>query len=183
MSQNLIVVGFHGKHRASEVLGQLEQLTADWALDLKDAVAAYRTDDGRLRIDQSLNPTTKEGAGYGAFLGGMIGALLAAPFTGGMSTAAAATALGVSGASMGMVGGAFGADDAATFKQEYGISDEFVKEIGGMIAPGDSAVFAVIRGGNPEQVAERFRGYGGTILRTNLSPRVAERVQETLGAQ
>ena len=84
---------------------------------------------------------------------------------------------------MGMVGGAFGADDAATFKQQYGVSDEFVKEIGGMIAPGDSAVFAVIRGGNPEQVAERFRGYGGQILRTNLSPKVAERVQETLRAQ
>jgi uncharacterized membrane protein len=30
-----------------------------------------------------------------------------------------------------------GADDAATFKREYGISDEFVKEVGGMIAPGD----------------------------------------------
>jgi uncharacterized membrane protein len=183
MPQNLIVVGFHGKHRASEVLGQLEQLTADWALDLKDAVAAYRTDDGRLRIDQSMQPTTKEGAGYGAFLGAMIGAVLAAPFTGGMSAAAAATALGVSGATMGVAGGAFGADDAASFKQEYGISDEFVKEVGGMIPPGDSAVFAVIRGGNPEQVAERFRGYGGKIIKTNLSPRVAERVQETLRTQ
>ena len=51
-----------------------------------------------------------------------------------------------------------------------------------MIAPGDSAVFAVVRGGNPEQIAEKFRGYGGTILKTSLSPRVAERVQETLRA-
>ena len=63
MSENLIVVGFPGKHRASEVLGQLEQVTYDWALELKDAVAAYRTDDGRLRVDQSVQPTTKEGAG------------------------------------------------------------------------------------------------------------------------
>jgi len=182
MSQNLIVVGFHGKHRASEVLGQLEQLTADWSLDLKDAVAAYRTDDGRLRIDQSVQPTTKEGAGWGVFIGSMIGALLAAPFTAGLSTAAAATTLGFGAATMGGVGGAIGADDAESFKREYGISDEFVKEVGGMIAPGDSAVFAVIRGGNPEQAAEKFRGYGGTILRTNLSPRAAERVQQTIRA-
>jgi uncharacterized membrane protein len=90
MAQNLIVVGFHGKHRASEVLGQLEQLTYDWSLDLKDAVAAYRTDDGRLRVDQSVQPTTKEGAGYGVFIGGLIGAVLAVPFTGGLSAAAAA---------------------------------------------------------------------------------------------
>jgi len=180
MSENLIVVGFHGKHRASEVLGQLEQLTYDWSLQMKDAVAAYRTDDGRLRVDQSVQPTTKEGAGYGAFIGGIIGALLAAPFTGGLSAAAAAATLGVGAATAGTIGGAIGAEDADTFKREYGISDDFVKEVGGMIQPGDSAVFAVIRGGNAEQMAERFRGYGGTILRTSLSPKVAQRVQETL---
>jgi uncharacterized membrane protein len=179
---DLIVVGFHGKHRASEVLGQLEQLTYDWSLQMKDAVAAYRTDDGRLRVDQSVQPTTKEGAGYGAFIGGIIGALLAAPFTGGLSAAAAAATLGVGAATAGTIGGAIGAEDADTFKREYGISDDFVKEVGGMIQPGDSAVFAVIRGGNAEQMAERFRGYGGTILRTSLSPKVAQRVQETLRA-
>ena len=182
MSDNLMVVGFHGKHRASEVLGQLEQLTYDWSLQLKDGVAAYRTDDGRLRIDQSIQPTTKEGAGYGVFIGSMIGALLAAPFTGGLSAAAAATALGAGAATAGSIGGAIGYEDADTFKREYGISDDFVKEVGGMIKPGDSAVFAVVRGGNPEQMAEKFRGYGGTILRTSLSPKVAQRVQETIRA-
>ena len=182
MSENLIVVGFHGKHRATEVLGQLEQLTYDWSLQMKDAVAAYRTDDGRLRIDQSIQPTTKEGAGYGVFIGSMIGALLAAPFTGGLSAAAAAATLGVGAATAGTIGGAIGAEDADTFKREYGISDDFVKEVGGMIKPGDSAVFAVVRGGNAEQMAEKFRGYGGTILRTSLSPKVAQKVQETIRA-
>jgi len=86
----------------------------------------------------------------------------------------------VGAATAGSIGGAIGADDADTFKREYGISDDFVKEVGGMIQPGDSAVFAVVRGGNPEQMAEKFRGYGGTILKTTLSPRVAERVQQTL---
>jgi uncharacterized membrane protein len=182
MAENLIVVGFHGKHRAAEVLGQLEQLTDAWALDLKDGVAAYRTDDGRLRIDQSVQPTTKEGAGWGVFIGSMIGALLAAPFTAGLSTAAAASTLGLGAATMGTVSGVAGADDADTFKREYGISDDFVKEAGGMIQPGDSAVFAVIRGGNPQQIAERFRGYGGQILKTTLSPLAAERVQQTIRA-
>ena len=137
---------------------------------------------GRLRIDQSIQPTTKEGAGYGVFIGSMIGALLAAPFTGGLSAAAAATALGGGAATAGSIGGAIGYEDADTFKREYGISDDFVKEVGGMIKPGDSAVFAVVRGGNPEQMAEKFRGYGGTILRTSLSPKVAQRVQETIRA-
>jgi uncharacterized membrane protein len=47
---DLIVVGFHGKHRAVEVLDQLQELDADWTIELEDAVAAYRRDNGKLRI-------------------------------------------------------------------------------------------------------------------------------------
>jgi uncharacterized membrane protein len=84
----LVVVGFEGKHRAAEVLNQLEVLNDTSAIELKDAVAVYRTDDGRLRFDSSMQATTGEGAVGGALLGGMIGALLMAPFTGGVSAAA-----------------------------------------------------------------------------------------------
>jgi uncharacterized membrane protein len=62
----------------------------------------------------------------------------------------------------------------------YGVSDDFVQQVGGLIQPGDSAVFAVIRTGDPEVVAEHFRGYGGTILNTTLSPTKAAKVQETI---
>ncbi len=180
MSQNLIVVGFHGTHRASEVLVRLVRLTDEWALELKDAVAVHRTDAGWLRVDESVQPTTKQGAGWGAFIGGMVGAILAAPLTGGLSVAAAATTLGFGTAAVGAIGGAVGAEDAATFKRQHGISDQFVKQVSHMIAPGDSAVFAVIRGGKPDKIAEQFRGEGGTILKTTLSPLAAERVQQTL---
>ena len=54
--RDLIVVGFPGKHRAAEVLGQLQQLNEQWTIDLADAVAVYRTDDGKLRVDQSVQP-------------------------------------------------------------------------------------------------------------------------------
>jgi len=109
MQAHLTVVGFHGKHRASEVLSQLQQLAYDWTLDLKDAVAAYRTDDGRLRVDKSVQPTAKEGAGYGAVIAGVLGALIAAPFTGGLSVAAAATKIGVGALTAATVGGALAA--------------------------------------------------------------------------
>ena len=39
----LIVVGFHGKHRAAEVLDQLQELNETWAVDLKDGVAVNVT--------------------------------------------------------------------------------------------------------------------------------------------
>jgi uncharacterized membrane protein len=180
---DLIVVGFQGTHRASEVLGQLQDLQEDWVLELDDAVAAYRTDDGRLRTDTSVNPTTKEGGAMGGVVGALLGALLAAPFTGGASAAVAATAIGAGAASVGAVGAAAGADDAANFKDTYGVSEEFVKDVGGMIEPGNSAVFAQIRTANPVAVAERFRGYGGTILRTTLPKDVSAKIQDTLRAR
>jgi uncharacterized membrane protein len=179
---NVIVVGFQGKHRALEVLGQLQDLQDEWTLELDDAVAAYRTDDGRLRIDQSVNPTTKEGAAFGGLIGAMLGGLIAAPFTGGASVAAAATLIGTNAVGVGMLGAAAGADDAGSWKEQYGISDDFVKQVGGLIKPGNSAVFAQVQTTDPEIIAGRFRGYGGTVLRTTLSPEKAARVQETIRA-
>jgi len=180
MPQNLIVVGFGGTRRASEVLSDLQKLEDKWVVDLQDAVAAYRTDDGQLRIDQSVQPTRGQGADWGVLLGGMLGALIAAPFTAGLSAAAAGTAIGAAAAGTGLAGAAAGAEDATDWKQKYGISEDFVEDVGRLIQPGNSAVFALIRTVSPDLVAERFRGYGGKILKTTLSPRQAARVEQTL---
>jgi uncharacterized membrane protein len=62
----LIVIGFHGKERASEVLKQLPALSYDGTIDLFDAVAAHRSDDGMLQVDDSIQPTTTVGLGFAA---------------------------------------------------------------------------------------------------------------------
>lgn len=179
----LVVIGFEGKHRAAEVLDQLEVLNEYWTIDLKDAVAVYRTDDGKLRIDKSFQPTTAEGAAGGALLGGMIGALLLAPFTAGLSAAAAAAAIGTGAAIAGTTGAAIGAVDAESFKEEFGISDQFVTQVGGMVQPAQSAVFVLARASDPKAVAEQFRGYGGKVLRTTLPPDSAARFEKLMAPQ
>ena len=179
---DLIVVGFHGKHRAAEVLDQLQQLDEDWVIDLEDGVAAYRRDNGKLRVEQSLNLTGKQGGTLGATLGLMVGALFAAPFTAGASAAAAATAIGVNAATLGTIGGALGNADAVDWKERFGISDDFVKQVGGMIQPGDSAIFALVNAPNPDAVAKRFSNYGGRVLRSTLSSAQAAKLQETIRA-
>jgi uncharacterized membrane protein len=179
----LMVVGFEGKHRAAEVLNQLEAMNDSSAIDLQDAVAVYRTQDGKLRVDQSVQPTTKEGAAWGGLLGGMIGAILLAPVTVGASAAVAAAALGTGALTGGLTGAAVGADDAGTRKKAYGISDDFVKEVGGMVQPGQSAVFVLARTTSPTAVAEKFRGYGGKVLRTTLPADQTKKLAETLAAQ
>ena len=176
----LMVIGFEGKHRAAEVLNQLADMDASFRTDLKDAVAVYRTDDGKLRVDQSVQPTTTEGAAWGALIGGMIGAILLAPATLGASTAAAAAALGTGALTGGLTGAAIGADDADTWKRTYGISDDFVKEVSGMVQPGQSAVFVLARTSSPVTVAEKFRGYGGKVLRTTLPKEAAAKFEQVM---
>jgi len=176
----LMVVGFEGKHRAAEVLNQLETMDPSIDIDIKDAVAAYRTDDGKLRIDQSFEPTTKEGAAWGAMLGGLIGAALLTPFTAGASAAAAAAVVGTGLFTGGVTGAAIGADDAETWKKTYGISDDFVKQVGGMVQPGQSAVFVLAGAKKPSAIAEQFRGYGGKVLRTTLSPESAAKFEKLM---
>ena len=130
---DLVVVRFHGAKRASTVLSELLQLTYDGKLDLFDAVAAYRTDDGVLRIDDSVQTTSREGARWGAVFGGVLGATIAGPFTAGLSLAAAAAIAIVSALGGGTIGANIGAHDASAAKQKYGIPDDFVQRVGGMI--------------------------------------------------
>ena len=179
MSQ-LIVVGFKkDMYRASEVLNQLLALNETWAVDLHDAVAAYRDYDGKLRTDQSYQMTTGEGAGWGGLMGSLIGLTLAIPFTGG-ATAPAAGALAAGALAGGALGAGAGALDASWWKDEFGIPDDFVKQIGAMVQPGDSAIFALLRSADPAFIADQFRGYGGTILSTTLSRDQQEKVADVL---
>ena len=130
-------------------------------------------------MDQSYQVTTGEGAAWGGLFGGLIGALLAAPFTGGASAAAALTAGSLGGVALGAT---FGAIDASTWKEDYGISEDFVQRISALVQPGDSAVFVLARAINPDLIADAFSGYGGTVLRTTLSDSQKARVEATLTA-
>jgi uncharacterized membrane protein len=177
----LIVVGFKkDMYRASEVLNELQSMNDDWVVDLHDAVAVYRDTNGKLRVDQSYQMTTSEGAAWGGFMGSLIGLTLAAiPFTGGAS-AAAAGVLAAGAAGGAALGAGAGALDASWWKDEFGIPDDFVKQVGLMIQPGDSAIYALLRTADPEILADQFRGYGGTILTTTLSRDQQAKVEKVL---
>jgi len=149
-------------------------------VDLHDAVAVYRDYNGKLRVDQSYQMTTGEGAAWGGLFGGLIGAMLAAPFTGGASVAAVLAAGSLSGVALGATAGAI---DAETWKEDYGISEDFVRNVGALVQPGDSAIFALLRTLNPDLVAAQFKGYGGTVLRTTLNNEQKAKVEATLAAR
>ena len=181
----LLVVGFEGTHRAREVLDKLFELKLAWVVDvdIEDAVAVYRTRSGRLRVDSTMHPTKRQGTALGGVIGGLVGALLATPFTGGVSAIAAAAQATVGAVTLGTVGAAIGGENASEEKASVGLSAEFVQQVAGVLAPGHSALFLVAEAADPERVARHFSGYGGTILRTTVPPAEAKRVQAILSAE
>jgi uncharacterized membrane protein len=84
------------------------------------------------------------------------------------------------GAVWGSLGAIGGAVDSEWWKDTVGISEEFVHDVGAMVQPGDSAIFTMIRSADPDFVANVFRGYGGTILRSSLTKEQADKVQAVL---
>lgn len=166
----LIVVGFKKDlFRASEVLNELVDMNYDWTIDLHDAVAAYRDYNGKLRVDASYQLTAGEGAAVGGFFGSLVGFLfgaIAAPATAGVSAAATGGAL-----------------NAKWWKDDFGIPEDFVQDVGAQVQPGDSAIFALLRTADPIVAAARFSDYGGVVLSSTLNPEQARKVEEVLNGK
>jgi uncharacterized membrane protein len=181
---NLVVIGFkNDAFRASQVLNTLVALDDRWVVDLKDAVAVYRDNRGELRLDQSFQMTTGEGAGLGLFWGSVIGALLAIPFTAGASAAAAGGALAAGTFTGGTIGAVGGAIDADWWKDEFGISEAFVHDVGRMIGTGDSAIFMLLRSAEPEYVTQQLAPYGGKVLWATLTREQKAKLQAILDSR
>ena len=90
--EDLIVVTYRNQYSAVDNIRTLRKLDDDWVVDIHDAVAVARDSYGKLYIQDSYKATSQSGARWGVLLGMLLGGLALAPFTGGLSTTAAAGA-------------------------------------------------------------------------------------------
>jgi uncharacterized membrane protein len=178
--EDLIVVTYDNQYSAVENMQTLRRLNYDWVVDIRDAVAVSRDSYGKLHVQDSYKETPGEGAGWGVLLGSMLGGLALAPFTAGASTAVAAGTVAAGAVGGATLGGLTGAAVAYDEKEVFGISEEFVAQVSATIQRGQSALFALVASNDPNRVANYFRGTGGKIFQTRLSPAEAERAQQIL---
>jgi uncharacterized membrane protein len=157
----LVVVGYDDIYKAEEVRLQLWKLQRDYLLDLEDAVVCVKDDKGKVKLNQAFSLTSK-GAVSGGFWGGLIGLMFLNPLLG-----------MVVGASAGAVSGAL---------SDFGIDDNFMKELGATMTPGSSSLFVLLRNETaaPDKVLEELKGTGGKILKTNLSNEDEAKIQAAL---
>jgi uncharacterized membrane protein len=166
----LLVVAFDDPAEADRVLTTLSRLRREYLLDLEDAVVAIRDPDGRVQIKQSISMVGRA-ASYGTISGALWGSLIGLLFLNPLA---------------GMVlGGAVGAGTGALSGSlvDYGINDDFIREIGATLKPDSSALFLLIRKAQPEKVLAELQGFSGQILRSSLSPEQEARLQAALSRE
>lgn len=143
----LVVIGYETPEQAEAARKELFGMSKEYLVDVADAVVATADSDGHVKLNQMVNMWTV-GATGGAFWGVLIGLLFFNPLLG----------LAV-GAGAGALSGAL---------TDYGLNDEFMKDVAHVLKPGQAALFMMMRTEASDKVITRLGMKGGHILRTNL---------------
>ncbi|MEM7075166.1 MAG: DUF1269 domain-containing protein [Pseudomonadota bacterium] len=164
---DLVVLGFDGQDTADAVLTKLLALKKQELIDLLDACIVVHPEDGDIQIKQSVN-LTRLGLSTGLTTGGLVGML--AGFL--VLNPLAGLALGgLAGAAMGALSGSL---------SDYGINDEFIKELGETIKPGNSALFLLIAKVTPDKVVAEIEDHNPKILQTSLTQEQEDGLRELI---
>ena len=164
---DLIVLDFDGIGTADEVLTKLRSMQKEHLIDLEDACVVVHTEAGKVQVKQAVN-LTKAGAATGLSTGMLIGALAGLLV---LNPLAGMVVGGLSGAGFGALSGKM---------TDYGINDDFIKNLGNTIPKGSSALFVLVKSSTPDKVLPEIEPYKPRVLRTSLSKQQEDKLRAAL---
>ncbi len=157
----LFVLKFADETTAQQVLGTLKNLQDRRLIKVDDAAIVTLRADGKPKIQQMHN-LVGAGALGGAFWGMLIGLLFFMPLL---------------GAAVGAASGAL-----AGKMRDIGIDDNFIKQVGSSIQPGESALFLLVSEAVADKVMPELKQYKFQLIQTSLSKEDEVKLHEMLGA-
>lgn len=172
----LVCIAFKDSSTADRVLNELRAMETDYVLDLEDAVIVVRDMDGKVHLKQCVDVfggATTHGVALGVLWGGLMGLLFMNPLAGLIGSIAG----GAGGGAVTTAASEYG------ILSDYGIPDNFIKELGSTIKRGTSAMFLLIRSADQDKVLNRISRYEGTVLKTSLSKEQEEKLRAALSNQ
>jgi uncharacterized membrane protein len=158
----LVVLGFSDRHRAEEVLGQLRRLDFSWAADLENAVAVEVGARGELTLRHSLvvDPAFADSAPAWRALLVAIQPPATPPKYASRERARESKALN---------------DEASLWQRELMANADFLRDLGAVLRPADSAIFTVVT--DADAAVRVLRGYSSVLLRTSLTEAQARKLR------
>ena len=159
---HLFTLKFTNEASAQQVVDTLKHAQKQQLITLEDAAMFIRQPNGKPRIRQ-LHDLVEAGALGGAFWGFLVGLLFFMPFL---------------GAAIGAGAGAF----TGKFS-DIGIDDDFIKQVGNALQPGDVALFLLTNNEVADKVLPELKPYQFQLLRTSLSDEDEAKLREMLGRE
>jgi uncharacterized membrane protein len=152
-----LAVTFDGADDAEAALKTIRSLEHAGKVGLEDTAVVRKDADGVVTFHNEVSSGTETGAAVGAVLGG----LLLVVFPVGIAVGAVA-------------GGLIGRSAAP------GIDDKFVKEVGGDLPAGGSALFLQVKDGDPDLLVGALGQYHGRVRQTSYDDDVERALDESL---
>ena len=146
---SLTVWKFDTPDGADQALQKLGDLSKQQLITIQDAAVVSWPQGKKKPKTRQAASTTGAGALGGAFWGMLFGLLFFIPFAG-MAI----------GAAMGALMGHF---------SDYGISDDFIKQVRSQVAEGTSALFLLTDQATIDKVSDAFKGTKMALIQSNLS--------------
>ncbi len=156
---DLVAIAYDSVATAREVADNVVQLQKAHEIELEDMVVVERQQDGKVKLHQPS--AAGGGAVGGALWGGLIGLIFFVPLFGmaiGAATGAAAGAL-----------------------SDYGVDDNFMKDLGSRLQPGAGALIVLVRRVSVDKVLPQIK-VPGTIIQTSLDNETEQRLSDALAA-
>jgi uncharacterized membrane protein len=163
MAKQLVVLGFEGTYTAEGVLEAVQELQEQGAVELEDAVIAYREPDGSAAKVHQTQSLTGKSAKRGAGAGLLAGLLLGGPI-GGL----------VAGATVGAIAGSL---------RDRGIEDAFIENVTVGLQPDRSILFLLGESIDRERLRDSLKPYKARVLYTTLSEEMERSLRKTLAEE
>jgi uncharacterized membrane protein len=136
----VFVAAFGNEEQAGEALKDFRAMDREGSIQLIDAAVIVRKADGKVKFEETIDPSGKKWAKRGAIAGGLVGLI----FPPSIIVSAAAGAAG---------GGIWGKI------RDKGFRDEDLQAMGESLEPGTSAIIAVAEDRVLERLTQGIEGY------------------------
>ena len=143
MSENPIqvfIATFGNEYEAKQALHDFQAMHREGSIDLIDGAVIVRGGDGKVRFEETADPSGKKWAKRGAIAGGVVGLIFPPSLI-------ASAVVG------GGVGGIWGK------VRDKGFKDEDLKSLGESMEPGTSAIIAIAEDRVIERLQTGLKGY------------------------
>jgi uncharacterized membrane protein len=157
----IVILTWEDPDKAGEALKKLRHWKDEKMITVVDAVVIVKDDEGKVKVHETEQLTTKKGLAWGGVAGFLVGAIIGGPI-GGV-----------------IVGGALG---AAAAKIDVGISKGLIQEISDSLHGASSAIIAEVESDNEDFLPSVIRQSDGKLFEFSVTAEEKADTEKTLAA-